>query len=211
MEKTEKLRQSLLTWQTAVLAVFSALAAQLYYRQISNHSTSFIFGSVLILVAPAVVLAIIAFGLGKRSGIAEGFNDGLVNGKYQGDYTIDLLRRQLLEKEKRIASLRVPAAVAADSTDEKPETEPAAATANPTALLIPEGDCFPQGVRLTLALAVQKKFWHPDRFVPTDRDTTPSQRDIIEWIKQQQPTLSNADAAAIEKVACPIQRTAKSF
>lgn len=58
-----------------------------------------------------------------------------------------------------------------------------------------------------LVVAAQERFWNRARgFDPSDRDTFSSQDTIIEWIKEQQPGISNVKAKAVEMVACPIDR-----
>ncbi len=64
----------------------------------------------------------------------------------------------------------------------------------------------PRGMAMNLAVDVQERYWHPDRFDPADSDTMPKQKDIVEWIKTQRPGISDARARAIEQVACPIDR-----
>jgi hypothetical protein len=65
---------------------------------------------------------------------------------------------------------------------------------------------YPKGSRMELANMVMNRFWHPDRFDPADPDTAPKQSAIIEFIREQRPGISDANAKAIEKVACPIDR-----
>ncbi|WP_242560115.1 MULTISPECIES: hypothetical protein [Pandoraea] len=59
---------------------------------------------------------------------------------------------------------------------------------------------------LSLALQVRTKYWG-ENFDQADRDTWTPQNVILGWIKSKNPTLSDFAARAIEKVACPIDRT----
>ncbi|MFL9987671.1 hypothetical protein [Paraburkholderia sediminicola] len=61
------------------------------------------------------------------------------------------------------------------------------------------------GLLMTLALEVQKRFWG-DNFNPDDRTTWTPQDVIWEWIQERQPVISDANVKAIEKVACPVER-----
>lgn len=63
-----------------------------------------------------------------------------------------------------------------------------------------------RGELLLLTHQVQSRFWDLDRFDISDPDTYPKQADIIEWIKTQKSGISDAEAKAVEKVACPIKR-----
>lgn len=199
MSKTDKLSRSLLSWQGFVFVMLATLAAQIYYRQMADHSASFLLFSIVAFGAPAIVLAIIAFGVGRHYGIREGFGDGLTNGKYQGEYTIELLRKQLKERDRRLALAATTGPLSGegqrggDTLQEAP--------GDTSELLLD-----PQGKLLPAALMVQYRYWHPDRFNPKDADTMPARRDILEWIKEQWPWMSGAEAEAVEKVACPVKR-----
>ncbi|WP_175725463.1 hypothetical protein [Burkholderia ambifaria] len=63
-----------------------------------------------------------------------------------------------------------------------------------------------RGELLKLAHEVQGRFWDPNRFDAADPDTQPKQAEIIDWIKQKKPGISDVEAKAVEKVACPIKR-----
>ncbi|HHX4053973.1 TPA: hypothetical protein ACU967_002446 [Burkholderia contaminans] len=63
-----------------------------------------------------------------------------------------------------------------------------------------------RGELLSLAHAVQERFWDLNRFDAADPDTQPKQAEIIDWIKQKKPGISDVEAKAVEKVACPIKR-----
>ncbi|AXF07292.1 hypothetical protein CUJ91_04680 [Paraburkholderia graminis] len=66
----------------------------------------------------------------------------------------------------------------------------------------------PLGHLMALAVEVQKRFWS-NNFDPTDRATWTSQDIILEWIRERQPGISGANASAVEKVACPVDRSVK--
>lgn len=59
---------------------------------------------------------------------------------------------------------------------------------------------------MQIAGEVQGRFWG-DNFDPTDRATWTSQDVILGWIRERQPGISDSNAKAIEKVACPVDRS----
>jgi hypothetical protein len=63
-----------------------------------------------------------------------------------------------------------------------------------------------RGELMKLALQIQDRFWNESRFDIVDPETYPKQSDIIDWIKRQKSGISDAEARAVEKVACPIKR-----
>lgn len=69
----------------------------------------------------------------------------------------------------------------------------------------PVGEKY-RGELLSLAHAVQERFWDLNRFDAADPDTQPKQAEIIDWIKQKKTGISDVEAKAVEKVACPIKR-----
>lgn len=58
---------------------------------------------------------------------------------------------------------------------------------------------------MEISIAVQRRYWG-DNWKADDRDTWASQADILEWLKQTYPTLSEAQRKAVELVACPVDR-----
>jgi hypothetical protein len=85
--------------------------------------------------------------------------------------------------------------------------EEISAAPDPATLVDPERpEAGGRGASMSLALKVQERYWHPARFDPSQPDTAPKQREIVEWIKEQQPGISDVLARSIEKVACPIDR-----
>jgi hypothetical protein len=64
----------------------------------------------------------------------------------------------------------------------------------------------PKGTLMQIAGEVQGRFWG-DNFDPTDRATWTSQDVILGWIRERQPGISDSNAKAIEKVACPVDRS----
>ena len=138
------------------------------------------------------LIFLVAFDVGRLSGMKVGFKDGLINGKFHGDYTIDLLRRHLAELERRVKK--------ADS--------PSRSSRDEAVILENSDNSLPTGYGelMQLCQRVQDRYWHPDRLDISDPDTWPKQRDIYDWIKRERPGLSNAEVSAIEKVACPVKR-----
>lgn len=61
--------------------------------------------------------------------------------------------------------------------------------------------------RLILLVAeVQKRYWGSN-WNPNDPDTKTSQEKIVEWIRNEYPDISDVTAKAVEKVACPFDRS----
>ncbi|MFM0013717.1 hypothetical protein [Paraburkholderia sediminicola] len=65
-----------------------------------------------------------------------------------------------------------------------------------------------KGMLMELATEVQDRFWG-EKFDPDDRGTWSSQEVILLWIKERQLGISDANAKAVEKVACPVERGIK--
>jgi hypothetical protein len=89
-----------------------------------------------------------------------------------------------------------------ETRDEVPTAEDAAVLVSS---LSNDGNVW-RGSRMDLAIKVQERYWHPDRFDAGDPDTVPKQREIVEWIRQTSPEISEIQAKSIEKVACPVDR-----
>ncbi|AWB33898.1 hypothetical protein [Orrella marina] len=58
---------------------------------------------------------------------------------------------------------------------------------------------------LQLVAKVQERYLG-DNFDPSDPDTRPPQAHVIEWLRESDPTLSEADAKAVDRIAMPFKR-----
>lgn len=59
---------------------------------------------------------------------------------------------------------------------------------------------------LKLVAAVQDRYLG-ETWDPNDNDTYPKKKDVVEWLKEQSPGMSNVAAEAIDRVAMPFSRS----
>ncbi|WP_321866650.1 hypothetical protein [Paraburkholderia tropica] len=131
---------------------------------------------------------------GRESGLREA-------GKFADD--VIRLESELRAVRSQAASTIIKASMAlageADELADEPRGENRAANAKTST-----GSAL--GRNMQLAMTVQEIYWNPDRCDLTDSDTWPSQKDVIEFIKTRVPGISQAEAASIERTACPVKR-----
>jgi hypothetical protein len=135
--------------------------------------------SLILTLAPLLVFSV---GVGKIA---------FINGQRAGVAEANAMAEDSWKLDKEMRSARAAAFPTTSAPGSTPLTEP---------------DGSGRGASMALALQVQERYWHPDRFIPADPDTVPKQKDIVDWIKEAKPGISDALARSIEKVACPIDR-----
>ncbi|MCA7901940.1 hypothetical protein LGM39_21450 [Burkholderia cepacia] len=115
---------------------------------------------------------------------------------------IDNLKEQLVEKEAELTELRA----WMNDADEIATRVNQAETERDTALQIAERlkALVPplQGYLMSAVFAAQRKFW-----IDWDENKPRPKSEIIKgWLKETYPDLTDAQCAAIDKVACPVNR-----
>jgi hypothetical protein len=87
-----------------------------------------------------------------------------------------------------------------------PARAPCPASELKSEMSVPSNVARPKGNLMHIAGEVQGRFWG-DNFDSDDRATWTSQDVILGWIRERQPGISDSNAKAIEKVACPVDRS----
>lgn len=181
-------------WQALVLGIMLMASCSFAIHDLPNHRWPMIIATIFIEIIPILVAGAITFDFGRDFGYFEG--------RRIADLVKDVRQMESTEEAvKQARSHGVPDNLSVSAEEDTPGSNKSDAEFPARQLIGRLGE---------LTHITQERFWNTQKgFDPQNRDTYTPQVVIIDWIKAQGTTswpISEADAKAIEKVACPIKR-----